>query len=252
MRCHEGNLLAVVFLMLPVLILQTGNPPHSVGATYGGFDQMVCSVSGLAPGRIAVIKAYKGERPLGPAHYGAALITGSRANITDRAPWSEACAGWVRDAMDVSLPLFGICYGHQLMADALGGRVDYHPQGREVGTHRVALTKAGKADAALAGMPDVFAAHFIHEQSVIEAPQGASVLASNPHDPNQMLRFAPNALSVQFHPEFTAPIMRAYFDVMESFLTTEGLDVATLRQQVTETPAPHALMQRFFRERGLL
>jgi len=236
--------------MLPILILQTGGPPRAVGAVYGGFDRMVGEVAGLNPERLARVAAYKGEQPEAPSRYAAALITGSRANVTDHAPWSEACAGWVRDAMDASLPLFGICYGHQLMSHALGGRVDYLDDGREIGTGQVELTASAAGDPLLAGMPPMFAAHFIHEQTVAEPPAGALVLARNGKDRHQMLRYGPRAVSVQFHPEFTVPVMRAYFDVMRAGLEDEGLDVSALRAGVAETPVSHAIMRRFFDAAG--
>jgi len=234
--------------MLPILILQTGGPPHAVGTVYGGFDRMVSEVAGLNPARLARVAAYRGERPEAPSRYAAALITGSRANVTDHASWSEDCAGWVRDAMDASLPLFGICYGHQLMSYALGGRIDYLGDGREIGTGEVELTEAAREDSLLAGVPSLFAAHFIHEQTVAEPPAGAVVLARNHRDRHQMLRYGPTAVSVQFHPEFTAPVMRAYFDVMREGLGQEGLDVPALRAGVSETPVSHAIMRRFFEE----
>ncbi|MDX3905503.1 MAG: glutamine amidotransferase [Pigmentiphaga sp.] len=232
--------------MLPILILQTGGPPHAIGALYGGFDRMVSEVAGLNPARLARVAAYKGEMPEAPSRYAAALITGSRANVTDHAPWSEACAGWVRDAMDASLPMFGICYGHQLMSYSLGGRIDYLGDGRELGTQQVELTDEAKSDPLLAGIPALFAAHFIHEQTVAEPPAGTVVLARNGRDRHQMLRYGPRAVSVQFHPEFTVPVMRAYFDVMKTGLAEEGLDVPALRAAVAETPVSHGIMRRFF------
>ncbi len=238
--------------MLPILILQTGGPPQAVGDVYGGFDRMVSEVAGLDPAGLVRVAAYKGERPQAPTRYRAALITGSRANVTDHAPWSEACVGWVRDAMDASLPLFGICYGHQLISYALGGRIDYLEGGREIGTRPVELTSAAREDPLLAGMPAMFAAHFIREQAVLEPPRGAVALAVNDRDPHQMLRYGPNAVSVQFHPEFTAPIMRAYFDVMRSGLDAEGIDVQALRAGVAETPASHAILRRFFESTGTI
>ncbi|VCU69662.1 GMP synthase [glutamine-hydrolyzing] [Pigmentiphaga humi] len=232
--------------MRPILILQTGGPPQAVGAVYGGFDRMVGRVANLSPARLARVAAYKGELPESPSAYAAALITGSRANVTDHAPWSEACAGWVRSAMDQELPIFGICYGHQLMSYALGGRIDYLDDGREIGTQQVELTETGRRDPLLGGMPPLFAAQFIHEQTVAEPPAQASVLARNGRDRHQMLRYGQNAVSVQFHPEFTVPVMRAYFDVMQAGLAGEGLDVCKLRAGVAETPVSHAIMRRFF------
>lgn len=75
--------------------------------------------------------------------------------VTERADWSERTAGWIRNAMDAELPLFGVCYGHQLMAHALGGRVDYLPGGREIGTLPIALTPQGANDPFSAKLPTI-------------------------------------------------------------------------------------------------
>lgn len=233
--------------MQPVLILQTGNPPRAVSARHGGFDNMVCEVGGLPAAAVEVVKVYAGERPQPPRSYAAAIITGSPANVTDRLPWSVASAGWVRDAMDVDLPLLGICYGHQLMADALGGRVDFNPRGREAGTQWVGLADAAGDDPLLAGVDSAFAAHFIHEQSVLEAPRGAIVLAANAHDAHQMLRFGPHAVGVQFHPEFTAPIMRTYLEQLRELLAGAGADVPALLDGVREAAASNSVLSRFAR-----
>src|SRR5690625_6734079 len=81
--------------------------------------------------------------------------------------------------------MLGVCYGHQLMAAAFGGHVDFHPEGRESGTLAVRLTETGRADALLGTLPERFYAHLTHAQSVLEAPSDAQVLAFNDHDANQ-------------------------------------------------------------------
>src|SRR5690606_5888348 len=96
------------------------------------------------------------------------------------------------------------------------------------------------------GMPSLFAAQFIHGQTVAEPPKDAVVLAHNDRDKHQMLRYGRHAVSVQFHPEFTVPVMRAYFDVMKASLSDEGMDVAALRTRLAETPVAHLVMRRFF------
>lgn len=233
--------------MQPILILQTGNPPRAVSARHGGFDAMVCEVSGLPAPAVEIVKVYAGESPRPPSEYAGAIITGSPANVTDRLPWSVASAGWVRDAMDVELPLLGICYGHQLMADALGGRVDFNPRGRESGTQWIGLSDAAADEPLLAGVQSTIAAHFIHEQSVLEAPRGAVVLAANAHDPHQMLRFGPQAVGVQFHPEFTAPVMRTYLEQLREMLAGEGADVPALLDGVRDAAASNSVLTRFAR-----
>ncbi|GAA5235481.1 glutamine amidotransferase [Verticiella sediminum] len=233
--------------MQPILILQTGNPPRAVSERHGGFDAMVCEVAGLSPQSVDIVKVYAGERPRAPGAYRAAIITGSPANVTDRLPWSVESAGWIRDAMDVELPLLGICYGHQLMADALGGRVDYNPRGRESGTRWVGLADAATDDPLLAGMESAFPAHFIHEQSVLEIPPGAIVLAANAHDAHQIVRMGPRAVGVQFHPEFTAGVMRTYIEQLRDLLAGEGADVPALLDGVREAQASNSVLTHFLR-----
>lgn len=231
--------------MRPVLIIQAGNPPRALREQYGGFDAMLYQALGLAPAAVCVRRVYHGEA-LGPvADYGGAIITGSPANITDRLDWSEQAADWLRRAMDAGLPLLGICFGHQLLTHALGGRVDFHPDGREIGTHDIRLTAAGRADPLLQGVPAVLAAHFIHEQSVLEAPPGAVVLAENDHDRYQMLRHGERAISMQYHPEFSAAIMRGYLSLMREQLAAEGADVDALLARVADTATATGIARRF-------
>lgn len=231
--------------MRPILILQTGNPPRAVSASHGGFAAMVQAQAGLQPSQTAVVKVYAGETLREPGAYAAAIITGSPANVTDRDAWSLETAAWVREAMAADLPLLGLCYGHQLIAEALGGQVDFNPAGRESGTQDVERTPAAADDPLAAALPEHFAAHFIHEQSVMRPPPGATVLARNAHDGYQMLRFGPHAWGVQFHPEFTADIMRTYVQVLGEKLTQEGADVPALQAGVTDTPAATRVMCAF-------
>lgn len=206
---------------------------------------MVCRSAGLEQRPTQVVRVYANET-LGPVRdYAAAIITGSPANVTDKLPWSEQTAGWIRDAMDAGLPVLGICYGHQLMAYALGGRVDYNGAGRETGTQMVSLTAQGLADELLQGVPARFAANLIHEQSVIEVPSCATVLAYNEHDPFQMLRLGDRAVSMQFHPEFSAPIMSSYIEVLHEMLAGEGANVAALAASVEQTPHATGIARSF-------
>src|SRR5699024_87768 len=99
-----------------------------------------------------------------------AVISGSAAMVTDQRDWSERLAGWIRNAMDAALPLFGVCYGHQLMAHALGGHVGALPDGREMGTKDIEILAPGVSDPLLTTTPARFAAHTTHVESVLEVP----------------------------------------------------------------------------------
>lgn len=231
--------------MLPILIMQAGNPPAAVRRDHGSFGEMVRTAGAIRPASARIVRVYAGERPEAPRHYSGAIITGSPANVTDPDTWIAQAAGWVRDAMDAGLPLFGICFGHQLLAQAMGGRVDFHPDGQETGTHMIEQTAAGLGDSLLLGVPARFAAQCIHAQSVFEAPPGATVLAGNAHDAHQALRLSDTAVSVQFHPEFTAPAMRAYCEVLQRTPQAATTDFAALGRAVTDTPEAAGILARY-------
>ncbi|MFC4525726.1 glutamine amidotransferase [Dyella halodurans] len=237
--------------MKPVLIIRTGRAPDSIRARHGDFPHWFRLSANLSPERVRIVDVEAGETLPAASEVAGALITGSAAMVTERAPWSERTAGWIRDAMDLELPMFGVCYGHQLMAHALGGRVDYLPGGREIGTLPIKLLEAAKQDPLAADLPSEFRAHTTHEQSVLEVPKGATVLASSERDPHHLLRYGANAVSVQFHPEFNADVMRAYIHRKRDAMDKEGFDPRHTFRQVAATPLARRLMRQFSRHHGL-
>lgn len=237
--------------MKPVLIIRTGRAPDPIRARHGDFPHWFRLGAQLAPERVRVIDVAAGEALPPPGEVAGALITGSAAMVTERAAWSERTAGWIRDAMDIELPMFGVCYGHQLMAHALGGRVDYLPGGREIGTMLIEVAQQAAHDPVAAALPASFRAHTTHEQSVLELPKGATVLASSARDPHHLLRYGENAVSVQFHPEFNADVMRAYIHRKRADMHREGFDPHHTFRQVAPTPIARRLMRQFSRHHGL-
>ncbi|MDR2261714.1 MAG: glutamine amidotransferase [Azoarcus sp.] len=231
----------------PLLILQTGSASFRVRQKYGDYDRMFVRAAGLAAreaqGLLRCVHVERGERPENPRSYAGVLITGSDAMVSDRPPWSEAAAGWLRDALDAELPIFGVCYGHQLLAHALGGVVEDHPAGLEAGTHDISLRAQAAPEPLLEGAPRRFAANLFHRQTVAALPAGAVVLASSAHDPHQILRYAPMVWSVQFHPEFDGAIMAAIVAEEEE---SGGL-APERRGDVADAPHAAAILRRFAR-----
>ena len=117
----------------PFLILQTGQPVASM-RRHRGFPHWIRVAAGLRADAAVVIDVEAGEPLPSRDGFAGTIVTGSAAMVTDRAEWSERSAAWLHDAAHAGMPLFGICYGHQLLAHALGGEVGDHPQGREMGT----------------------------------------------------------------------------------------------------------------------
>ncbi|OZI35558.1 GMP synthase [Bordetella genomosp. 1] len=228
-----------------MLIIQAGTAPAVIRDACGDISSWFRLALAPVAGEVRVVRVFDGE-PLPPPDPAVpAVITGSWAMVTNRHPWSEATAEWIRQAMAIEAPLLGVCYGHQLMAHALGGEVDYHPRGRELGCHTVTLADAARNDSLLGRLPPVFRAHLTHEQSVLRVPAGARVLASSAHDPHQILRYGPRALSTQFHPEFTPALLRACIARRADALHGEGLDPQAMMDAAEEAPHARAILLDF-------
>jgi GMP synthase (glutamine-hydrolysing) len=177
----------------------------------------------------------------------AAVITGSGAMVTERLDWSERTAGWLRDAVQAKLPMLGVCYGHQLLAHALGGRVDYNPRGREIGTVEIACLPAASDDPLFGKLSAGFPAQATHLQSVLQPPSEAVVLARSIQDDCQAVRYAPRVWGLQFHPEFGVRQMRAYLHERVDKLNAEGVDVSARARAVRACAQARSVLRRFAR-----
>ncbi|MFT3718967.1 glutamine amidotransferase [Pseudorhodoferax sp.] len=227
-----------------VLILKAGSTFRALVPHIGDFEDWIRA--GLDAPELAVRVADARRDPLPPAEtLAGVVITGSHAMVTDREPWSEAAAAWLRGAVQAGLPVLGICYGHQLLAHCLGGEVGYHPGGIEIGTVPVQLRPAAADDPLLGGLPPRFEAHVVHRQSVLALPEGAVLLAGNAFEPVQAFRAGSAAWGVQFHPEFSAQAMRGYVDGLRQDLLDDGRDPDAIHRQVADTPAAASVLRRF-------
>lgn len=228
-------------------IFKTGDSFADVIAEHGDFEHLFSARLGGFRGRGGVIDVIDVRHQPLPAlaEYHGVVVTGSHAMVSDAEDWSEALKPWLREALALGLPLFGVCYGHQLMAEAFGGSAGYHPQGRECGSRTLTLTAAGRGDPLFGTLPDAFAAQLTHAQSALSRPEAATVLATNDHDPHQALRYGPAQYSVQFHPEFTVPVTHAYLAHQRDTLAAQGEDVEALERSVVETPEASSLLDAF-------
>lgn len=230
----------------PVLILETGRPVASM-RRHRDFPHWIRVAAGLPRDGAVVVDVQGGDALPSREGFSAVIVTGSGAMVTDRADWSEASAAWLRDAAESGMPILGICYGHQLLAHALGGEVGYHPDGREMGTVDLELHDAAQDDPLFAGLPSTFAAQATHLQTVSRAPEGATVLARSVHDACHAFRWGDAAWGVQFHPEFSATHMRGYVQARSDALTGEGTCPRTLARNVKATPHARRVLRRFVR-----
>jgi len=229
----------------PLVILKVGSTWPAMAQARGDFEDWLRRNLGEAHPNISVISVAKGE-PLPPAEtVCGAIITGSHAMVTDREDWSESLAQWLRQSVPAGLPILGICYGHQLLAQALGGEVaDLEPE-PEVGTVCVALTDAGRDDPLFQGLPPRFPAHASHVQSARRLPANAIHLAHSEREPHHAFRIGDRAWGVQFHPEFDTESMRAYVKRWADKPHAARQDWATIQAKVRETPEAALITTRF-------
>ena len=166
------------------LIVKTGETIPAIRARRGDFEDWIAAGLGLARESIDVAEVCRGAALPKPAAPRAVIVTGSSALVTDREDWSERTADWLAEAAGAGTPVLGICYGHQLLAHALGGVVADDPRGREIGTVALALRPEAAQDPLLRVLSDREPVHATHLQSVTRLPPGARWLASSPGDPN--------------------------------------------------------------------
>jgi len=235
---------------MTVLILQTGSAPEQLRSRLGDFPQWFQRGLGLADADVTIIDVQAGQQLPRPEHISAAVVTGSAAMVTQRHDWSERTAQWLVDAVRRNVPLLGVCYGHQLLAHALGGRVADNPRGREIGTVRIDCLAPAAADPLLAVAVGEFAAQATHVQTVVEPPANATVLARSSHDDFQAVRYAKRAWGVQFHPEFSVAAMRGYLRLRADTLRNEGLDAGPIGAAGRPSPRARTLLRRFLKCAG--
>jgi len=229
-----------------LLIIKTGSAPERIRTRHGDFDDWFRRGLGEYRFRYDIIAVDQGHGlpdPLSVEHYAGIVVTGSPAMVSSRQDWSERTAAWLAAVHDHARPLLGVCYGHQLIAHALGGRVGPNPHGRRMGTH--ALRISTDDDALLTAAVDGMVVHSTHVEAVLEPPPGTQVLASADGDPHHALHFGNRSWGVQFHPEFDADIMRAYVRERRNELRAEGFDDDALARAVVDAPLGDELLTRF-------
>lgn len=238
--------------MKPFLIVKVGSTLEELARERGDFETWFIDALGIAPTVAEVADVRRGDPLPDPSEVGAVLVTGSAAMVTERAPWSVRTAAWLPEVLAADVPLLGVCYGHQLMADALGGEVGPNPRGREIGTVEVERTPQAAADPLLSHLPPRFTVQNTHVEAVLRLPEGALRLATSPQDDNHAFRVGPRAWCVQFHPEMDAAIIRRYIAARAQALRAEGLDPDALAGAAHDTPHGRSLLRRFARLAGYL
>ncbi|MEM9031132.1 MAG: type 1 glutamine amidotransferase [Pseudomonadota bacterium] len=160
--------------------------------------------------------AWKGDLPKDINAFNGVLVTGSPASVNDGAGWIDDLEALVRSLIDDAMPLFGVCFGHQLIARALGAHIVTNPFGWSHGLLEIDRVLARPWDK---GLPDHFALYGSHIEQVDRLPQGATPAFRSAVCPVAGFALGAHVLTVQHHPEMTHEFVT---DLVETYADTVG------------------------------
>jgi GMP synthase-like glutamine amidotransferase len=171
-------------------ILQTGLAPDALAPEMGDYPDMFARLLDGHGFTFRTWKVVEGEFPPSVDAADGWLITGSRHGVYEDHPWIPPLEDFIRAAFAARVPVVGICFGHQIVAQAMGGKVERYAGGWAVGA----------TDYDFGG--ETLRLNAWHRDQVVAAPEGATVIASNDFCANAALLYDDRALTVQAHPEF--------------------------------------------------
>ncbi len=187
-------------------VLRTGPVADELVSDFGEYDRVFADNLGpYAPGfTFQGWAVYEGDLPAAPDEVDAWIISGSKFGVYEDHDWIEPLKTLIRAIAAARAPLIGVCFGHQIMAEALGGAAVKFPGGWGIGRHTY---KTMNLPSWAADTPDEISIHAIHQDQVVKRPPDATAIASNEFCENAALIYgdpeAPYAISIQPHPEFS-------------------------------------------------
>jgi GMP synthase-like glutamine amidotransferase len=223
---------------MEVAILSTGGPPPEL-ARFGDYGAMFARL--LGPGfEPRIYAAAAGELPPAPEAHPAFLITGSAAGVYEPLPWIAPLLGFLREAKGRT-KLVGICFGHQAMAEALGGRVEKSERGWGIGLQDYDLWE--RASWMGETSPGRIAVPVSHQDQIVVPPPGVRVLGGNAFTPFGLLEYeCGDAVSMQFHPEFEPRYAQALIEHRRARVPDPDSAIASL-----DRPNDQALVAQWIR-----
>ena len=207
-----------------IAILETGRPPSALAERFGDYPSMMARMLG-GGFNIDRFDVAAGELPADPSDYEAYLVTGSPAGVYDPLPWIEPLKDFLRSAHDQKL--VGICFGHQIMAEAFGGHVEKSDKGWGIGLQHYEVDRVEPWMDEVSSI-DVPASH---QDQVVAQPPNTEVVASSVFTPFAALAWIDRpAISVQFHPEFEPEYAKALIESRREKMPDADGAIASLDQ----------------------
>ncbi|NOR51062.1 MAG: glutamine amidotransferase, partial [Gammaproteobacteria bacterium] len=227
------------------LIIKAGEKLPTLNSVSGDYEDWMADILEWKRDDYRVVAVYLGEELPPHSDVKSVIITGTGAMVGDSDPWIKDCADWLVQASKLSLPVLGICFGHQLLAHALGGTVANNPRGVEVGSVTIYLTEEASKDSLFKELPISFSANVSHMQSVTKLPDGAKLLAYSDMERVHAFRYGECQWGIQFHPEFDGEIVKHFIHYFDGQLKREGRNMAALLARTSDTVESRALLKNF-------
>jgi len=227
---------------MKLTIIETGLVPEPIRGNFEDYPAMFRRMmDGVGDYAFETVSVIKGEALPAPEALEGVMITGSPSGVYDDEPWIGPLMDFIRGAAAVDVPTVGICFGHQILAEALGGKVVKSEKGWGVGRHTYdILTCPGFVPD---DCPPAISAAVSHQDQVVTLPPGASVIAASDFTPYAGLYYpdAP-ALSFQCHPEFDDAYSAALYSLRRNRLGETRADEAL---ESLEMEGDHARLARW-------
>ncbi len=218
-----------------LLILRAGHTTPAVIREHGDYDRWFTDrMTGL--GCRYIVRHVPEDGLPDTDRYDGVLVTGTADSILDRVPWMRTLGEFLVRSGSDGPPVLAVCFGAQLAATALGGSAARNPNGWEIGTCTVDLSRSGLADPLFEGLPARIEVQSSHQDAITALPPGVTLLAGN--DASEIQAFARGRLrAVQFHPEATGGIVRTLIrircaELEEDARTRLGADPEAARLHV--------------------
>jgi len=229
---------------MKIALLQCDHVVKALQPTHGDvpvlfknlFDRVAPEVS------LDVFNVTNGEYPDSLNYYDGFISSGARYSVYDQEPWILRFKEFVRELYDHGRKFVGICFGHQMMAEALGGKCEKSDQGWGVGVKEVVIYKK---------MPwmqpelDSYRMIVSHADQVTKIPENGEVLGGNSHCPCSIYTVGENFLGIQAHPEFTPAFEKDIMRIRQDRIGKKAIDEAmpTLNEQTDEVAVTRWIVQ---------
>ncbi|WP_122465516.1 type 1 glutamine amidotransferase [Brevundimonas lutea] len=206
--------------MKPIAILETGQPPEALRERFDDYPAAFRKLLGLG-GETQVFDVER-ALPADPTAFQGVIVTGSPAGAYEDRAWIPPLEDWLRAARGRTR-LVGICFGHQIMAQAFGGRVEKSDKGWGVGLHRydIVATEPWMVPSA-----DHIAIPVSHQDQVVDPGPEARIIARSDFTPFGGLAWGEDAISLQCHPEFQPAYAAALVEARRGRIPDAVVDTA--------------------------